>query len=247
MTSNVLLDAGGRAAYVAGAAGGIGEAVVEVLLQAGAHVAGTARKLDRLPSKSHSFLPIASELVNEESVKVGLAQTRDAFGRIDYVINMAGIVGKGPLHEMPLSDWNHVLEVNLTSCFLLAKYGHAYLKETKGTLILCSSTNGINGGSFLSGPAYASSKAAIINLNRYLAKEWAPDGIRVNCVAPGPVDTPMLDRLTEDEHSDLKDRLPLGRYASSEEVAKAVAFLCSDAAVTTTGTYINISSGLVLD
>lgn len=247
MTSDLLLRGQKGAAFVAGAGGGIGAAVSDHLLSSGIRVAGTSRRLDRLATKSDVFLPLAVELVKEEAVASAISQTAEAFGRIDYVINMAGIVGKGPLVDMTLNEWCRVLDVNLTSCFLIAKYAHPFLKDSGGTLIMCSSTNGLNGGSFLSGPAYASSKAAIINLNRYLAKEWASDGIRVNCVVPGPVDTPMLDRLAADQHEELKGRLPLGRYVRADEVAKTVAFLCSDAAAAMTGTYINISSGLVLD
>ena len=246
-TPALLLDAKGRAAFVVGATGGIGAAVASLLQSAGARVAGTGRDVSRLPGKSASFLPLALEVTSEAQMVDALQAAASAFGRIDYAVNMAGIVGKGPLDEMSRADWDRVIDVNLTSCFLLAKHAHVHLKETKGALVLCSSTNGINGGNPMSGAAYAVAKAAIINLNRYLAKEWAPDGIRVNCVVPGPVDTPMLDRLTQEQHATIKSRLLLGRYATAEEVAKAVLFLCSDGAASMTGTYLNISSGLVLD
>ena len=242
-----LLDGSGRAAFVAGASGGIGASVVDVLREAGVRVAGSARDAAKLPAKSANFLPLSVEGADEKAVAEAIEATVAALGRLDYAINMAGIVGAGQLAEMALGDWDRVIEVNLTSCFLIAKHAHRHLKKSKGTLILCSSTNGINGGSYLSGAAYAASKAAILNLNRYLAKEWAADSIRVNCVVPGPVDTPMLDRLTAEQHEGLKANLPLGHYATAEEVAKAVAFLCSDAAASMTGTTINISSGLVLD
>ena len=86
-----------------------------------------------------------------------------------------------------------------------------------------------------------------MNLTRYCAKEWAPDGIRVNAISPGPVDTPMLDRLSADQHAGLKAALPLGKYATADECAGAVLFLCSPHAASMTGTIMNISSGLVLD
>lgn len=247
MPADLLLEAKGRTGFVAGAAGGIGGAVVEALLRAGANVAGSARDAARLSAGHENFLPLAMDPVSEDDVARAIDETTKAFGGIDFAVNMVGMVGVGPLAEMTLEDWRTGLEVNLTSCFLIAKHVYPCLKKTRGVLILCSSTNGLNGGSALSGAAYAAAKAGIINLNRYLAKEWAADGIRVNCVAPGPVATPMLDRLTPEQHEDLKAIVPLGAYATADQVARTVAFLCSDAAVSMTGTTTNISGGLVLD
>ncbi len=242
-----LLEGKGRRAFVAGASGGIGRSVTDVFTSAGARVAGTARDSRNLPAKTADFLPLAMNPVSEDSVAKALDDAAAAFGGLDFVISMIGMVGAGPLADMTAEDWQAVLDVNLTSCFYLAKHAHPHLKRSRGTLVLCSSTNGLNGGSRLSGAAYAVAKAGILNLNRYLAKEWAADGIRVNCVAPGPVETPMLDRLSDDQHAALKAGIPLGTYASADQVARAVAFLCSDAAATMTGTVMNISAGLVLD
>jgi len=242
-----LLDAAGRVGFVAGAAGGIGSAVVEVLRRAGARVAGTARGAKRLPAAAENFLPLTMDPISEDAVAAAMVQTAQAFGSIDMAVNMVGMVHAGPLAVTTLDDWRQGLEVNLTSCFLIAKHIYPHLKKSRGVLILCSSTNGLNGGSALSGPAYAAAKAGIINLNRYLAKEWAGDGIRVHCVAPGPVATPMLDRLTPAQHDALKAGLPLGAYTTADQVARAVAFLCSSAADNMTGTLTNVSGGLVLD
>ena len=247
MAGPALLEANGRAALVIGASGGIGAAVASMLQDCGALVAGTARDAQRLPAASESYLPLSVDATDEAAVAGAVSETVARFGQLDFAVNMAGIVGAGRLASMSLDDWNRVVDANLTSCFLLAKHSYPHLKASRGVVVLCSSTNGINGGSHLSGAAYACSKAAILNLNRYLAKEWAPDGIRVNCVVPGPVDTPMLDRLTEEQHQGIKKVLPLGRYATADEVAKATVFLCSSAAASMTGATINISSGLVFD
>ena len=99
----------------------------------------------------------------------------------------------------------------------------------------------------MSGAAYAASKAGLNNLNRYLAKEWAPDGIRVHTVVPGPIDTPMIHRLSDEQHKGLMKTLLIQHYVAPEEVAKGAAFLCSDAAASMTGTLLNISSGQHLD
>lgn len=141
-----------------------------------------------------------------------------------------------------------MLDVNLTSAFLVVRATHHLLGASgSGRLLLVSSTNGINGGSTLSGPAYAAAKAGVINLSRYLAREWSGDGIRVNCVAPGPVDTPMLARLDAATIDGLVAATPLGRLATAGDVAAVIRHLCSGAAGFLTGTVHNVSGGLLLD
>jgi NAD(P)-dependent dehydrogenase (short-subunit alcohol dehydrogenase family) len=240
-----LIDAAGRVAFVTGATGGIGQAVVRMMLDAGANLAATGRRA--VPFDDERVLPLALDVTDEDAVADAIAQCVKRFGKIDYLIHMAGMVGKGRLDEMPLDDWNTVVSTNLTSSFLVLKHAYKHLTKPGGVAVLCGSSNGYNGGSYLSGAAYASSKAALVNLTRYVAKEWAPDGIRCHVISPGPVDTPMLDRLSHDQHDGLKAALPLGRYATPEECAGAVLFLCSEHAASMTGTNINISSGLVLD
>lgn len=244
-TSPVLLDATGRVAFVTGATGGIGQAVVRMMLDAGGQVAATGRRA--VPFDDTRVLPLTLEVTDEDAVAAALQRCVDTFGRLDYVIHMAGMVGKGRLDEMPLEDWSRVVETNLTSSFLVLKHAYKHITKPGGVAVLCGSSNGYNGGSYLSGAAYASSKAALTNLTRYCAKEWAPDGIRAHLISPGPVDTPMLNRLSDDQHDGLKQALPLGHYATADECAGAVLFLCSQHAASMTGTNMNISSGLVLD
>lgn len=240
-----LLNAEGRVAFVTGATGGIGQAVVRMMLDAGANVAATGRRA--VPFDDERVLPLTLEVTDEDGVETAVQQCVDRFGRLDYVVHMAGMVGKGRLDEQSLKDWNTVVSTNLTSSFLVLKHAYPHLTKPGGVAVLCGSSNGYNGGSYLSGPAYASSKAALVNLTRYSAKEWAPDGLRVHIVSPGPVDTPMLDRLSDDQHDELKSLLPLGKYATADECAGTVLFLCSTHAASMTGTNTNISSGLVLD
>lgn len=241
-----LFRAPGRVVLVTGASGGLGQALLPVLVAGGAQVA--ACHFGAAPGDAAEGVAwFRLDVSDEDDVRAVVRDVRARFGRIDHVVHLAGVVGRGPLVDVPLDDWNRLLAVNLTSAFLMARECHASLKESRGSLVLLSSTNGINGGSHLSGPAYAAAKAGLINLTRYLAKEWMADGIRVNCVAPGPVATPMLDRLSEETLQALRD-ISLNRtFVTAEQVAAKIAFLLSDHGAQLTGTVSNMSAGLLLD
>lgn len=241
MREPILLSAQGRVAFIAGAAGGIGQATARLFEQAGARVAG----FDSNPAKTELYLQ--GEASREEDVARAVQAAVERFGRLDFVVNAVGKTGAGCLAEQSVADWQRSLDVNLNSAFLLTRAVFPYLSQTNGCLVLMGSTNGRNGGSALSGPAYAVAKAGVANLTRYLAKEWASAGVRVNCVVPGPVDTPMLDRLDTPTRSALREAIPLKRYATADEVAGAIAFLCSSYAASMTGAFLNISGGLLLD
>jgi 3-oxoacyl-[acyl-carrier protein] reductase len=232
-------------AWVTGAAGGIGRAVVEALCEAGLRVLAT----DLVPPQAKSsanveWFPLD---VTDEPAVAAFAGTLESAGPCAAVIHLAGRAGRGPLTAISSQEWRELLEVNLTSAFLVARAAHPALRAGRGSLLLCASSNGLNGGSALSGPAYAVAKAGIINLTRYLAREWAADGIRVNCIAPGPIDTPMLERLDAAVRAGLAGATLVGRVGRPEDVADTVRFLCSARASFITGTVHNLSGGLVLD
>lgn len=188
------------------------------------------------------------DVTDEAAISAVLARVLAEHGRLDHVVHLAGVAGKGPLDEVTREEWQRVLDINLTSAFLIARATHAALAASRGTLTLTSSSNGLNGGSALSGPAYAVAKAGIINLTRYLAKEWAADGIRVNCLAPGPIATPMVTgRFAPEVIARLRDAVPLGDLGEPAHVAHAIDYLTSPAAAFVTGTVMNVSGGLVLD
>lgn len=239
------MNAPARVAFVTGAAGGIGRALVDRLAVAGWRVFGCDVTSAAAQDRISAF--VQADVTDEAAIARACQSCLAELGRIDAVVHLAGRAGVGPLVDVSREEWDQLLAVNLTSAFLLARHVHSPLAATRGTLVLMSSTNARNGGSALAGPAYAAAKAGIVNLTRYLAKEWAGAGIRVNCVAPGPVDTPMLRRLPASVVDALEDAIPLGRVATAAEVAAVIAFLCSPDAAYQTGTVLNVSGGLVMD
>ena len=238
---------GSPVALITGAAGGLGRAAVAKLRERGMRVVATDLALAEIPCGAP--LTVASlDVTDEAAISAVLERVLTEFGRLDHVIHLAGAAGRGPVDEVSVLEWNRLLEINLTSAFMLAKSVHPALRETRGSLTLAASSNGLNGGSTLSGPAYAVAKAGLINLARYLAKEWASEGIRVNCLAPGPIDTAMVTgRFSADVITSLRESVPLGQLGQPEQVAHAIDYLTSPSARFVTGTVMNISGGVVLD
>ena len=231
---------------VTGAAGGLGRAVVARLRERAMRVWATDLTLAEIPCGAPMGVS-SLDVTDAAAIKDCVARIVREWGRIDHVVHLAGRAGQGPLDRVALEEWDALLAVNLTSAFLIAQATHAALASTRGSLVLTSSTNGLNGGSALSGPAYAVAKAGIINLARFLARDWASAGVRVNCIAPGPVDTVMLDRLGAAGRARLLKTIPLGRFSSAEQVAAQVAFLLSDDCAAVSGEVFNTSGALVLD
>lgn len=225
----------------------MGRAAVTRLRERGMRVVATDLALAEIPCGMP--LTVASlDVTDDAAIGQLISRIDREFGRLDHVVHLAGVAGAGPIDAVSRADWQRLLDINLTSAFLLAKAVHASLAATRGSLTLTASTNGINGGSALSGPAYAVAKAGLINLMRYLAKEWAAEGIRVNCLAPGPIATPMVTgRFSAEVIDRLKTAVPLGMVGEPTHVAHAIDYLTSPAASFVTGTVMNISGGLVLD
>jgi 3-oxoacyl-[acyl-carrier protein] reductase len=234
-----------RVLLITGAAGGIGQCLVERALAADARVAAFDRREVQITDHPN-LLKLQGDATEEEAVCDAIAQLQAKWNRLDVLVNNAGKAGSGHVESLSLAAWNEILHANLTSNFLCSKHAIPLLKATRGAIVNLSSTNGLTGGSPLSGPAYAAAKAGIIALTKHLARDLASSGVRVNAIAPGPIATPMLDRFDAAAKAALQQSIPLGALGTVEDVANLVFFLASDAARHITGTTISLSGGLVM-
>lgn len=232
---------------VTGAAGGIGRAVVARLHERRFKVVATDAALADLPCAGPvTAFPL--DVTDDAAVRAAVARVMAHLGRLDHVVHLAGRAAQGAFDTVSRAEWDAQLAVNLGSAFTLAQAVHPHLAAARGSLVFTASTNAFNGGSALSGPAYAVAKAGIVNLMRHLAREWAPQRIRVNCLAPGPIDTPMTrGRFPPEVMEQLRAAVPFGMIGAPEHVAHAVDYLLHPDAAFVTGTVLNISGGLVID
>jgi hypothetical protein len=243
----------GKVAIITGANSGIGAASALLLAKEGAAVVLNARRKPELEAVAHAISKAGGKAVvlagsaAEESVARDLvAQALESYGRLDIAFNNAGILGEmGPSSEVSLAGWNEALAVNLTSAFLGAKHQiPAMLKSGGGSVIFTSTFVG-HTASFPGVAAYAASKSGLIGLTQTLASEFGPQGVRVNALLPGAVDTPMYRTMNNSAESQgfIKGLHALKRTATPEELAKSVLYLASDASSFTTGTAMLVDGG----
>ncbi len=242
----------GRIALVTGASQGIGRACAQELARAGATVALAARNEAKLAeavaeitAAGGQAAAFALDIASEESIKAAAKAAVERFGKVEILVNNAGITRDGLTMAMKRADWDDVLGTNLTGAFLLTQAVlRPMLKNRWGRIINISSVVGRTGQA---GQAnYAASKAGLIGLTRALAREVASRGITVNAVAPGYIGTPMTDVLDEKQRAAMMAAIPLGRPGSAMEIAQAVAFLASDAAAYITGHVLDVNGGMFM-
>lgn len=236
-----------KAALVTGAARGIGLAIAKKFLEQGYAVAlidiDRAELVKADSTLGDQSLAVVCDVADPAQVKSAVEETVARFGRIDALVNNAGIAVFKPLLETTHEDWDRVLAVNLTGPFLLAQAcAPIMLKTGAGSIVNIGSISGLRASTLR--VAYGTSKAALAHLTRQQAAELGNLGIRVNMVAPGPVDTAMAKQVhTDDIRADYHDAIPLNRYGLEEEIAAVVWFLCSDAASYVNGQSLAVDGG----
>jgi NAD(P)-dependent dehydrogenase (short-subunit alcohol dehydrogenase family) len=240
-----------RVVLVTGASQGIGRAIAVEMARVGAHVAVCSRRADALETvaaavrdEGRKALAVACDVGDGQQVETAVKRTVDTFGRIDVLVNNAGYRIRARLEDLPRHEWDAMIATNLTGVFLFSQaVGRVMIQQKGGTIVNVSSVAGRSGSRGMA--AYAAAKAGVTALTQSLGAEWAKYGIRVNAVAPGPVETEGVLEVwkTPAMIANASREVPLGRLGRPEEIAWAVIFVASDQANFMTGETMYVSGG----
>jgi len=234
-----------KTAIVTGAARGIGLATTKQFLAEGRRVAMIDRDAEALMAEAGALknvLPVVCDVSQPEQVAAMIAEVAGAFGRIDALVNNAGVADFGPIEETSFERWRTVMATNLDGVFLCSQAAIPELRKTSGAIVNIASISGLRASTLR--VAYGTSKAGVIQLTQQQAAELGEYGIRANCVAPGPVRTKLAMAVHSQEIIDAyHDAIPLNRYGSEDEIASVIVFLCSDKASYVTGQTIASDGG----
>ena len=236
----------GLVAIVTGGASGIGLATAKELVARGAAVAVLDRSLDGLPEPLIGF---AADVTDRASIEAAVAEVADRFGGIDVVVNNAGISAVGTVAENDDAEWTRVLDVNVIGMARVTAAALSWLRRSDAASVVnVSSIAALNG--LPQRALYSASKGAVLALTYAMATDHFAEGIRVNCVCPGTVHTPFVDRMLQGfadpvaERAALDARQATGKMVAPEEVAAAIAYLASPRSVSTTGTALDVDGGV---
>ncbi|MBB6172619.1 NAD(P)-dependent dehydrogenase (short-subunit alcohol dehydrogenase family) [Nocardiopsis mwathae] len=241
----------GRVAVITGAGSGIGRATALRLASEGATI--VAVDLDReagdAVAEETGGSAIAADVTDEEAVKAAFAEVKDVYGRVDVAFNNAGISppDDDSILDTGIDAWRRVQEVNLTSVYLCCKYALPHMREQGRGAIVNTASFVATMGAATSQISYTASKGGVLAMSRELGVQFAREGIRVNALSPGPVNTPLLTELFAKDPERAQRRLvhvPFGRFAEPEEIAAAVAFLASDDASFITASNFLVDGGI---
>jgi 3-oxoacyl-[acyl-carrier protein] reductase len=244
----------GRVSIVTGGARGIGKAIALTLVREGVKVAivdfdqeGAIALKNEIEKKGGEAIAIPCDVSKSADVKIMVDQVKHAFGRIDILINNAGIIRRGTIETVTEQDWDKVIEVNLKGTFNCCKAVVETMKSQRyGKIVNVSSIAG-KMGDITSAPGYGPSKAGIDALTKTLARQLAHYGINVNGVAPHAIETEMSAQWSEERRKEIIASIPLGRLGKPEDVAEAALFLVSEEASFITGEIIDVNGGALMD
>lgn len=245
-----------RVALVTGGAYGIGRGIIQEFARKGDAVVIADRDAERgaalqtsLRAAGNQVLFVQTDIRVETQVQALMTTVSESLGRIDVLCNNAGIERYHRAEEYTIDDWNAISETNLRGAFLCAKYAYPLLKKFRGCIVNISSVQGIANEPRIS--AYAASKAGLLGLTRGMALDFAADGVRVNAVCPGAIQTGMMEPFIKDQPDPeeavraIGRTIPLGRVGQPEDIAQAVYFLASPAASYITGATLVVDGGLL--
>lgn len=240
-----------KVVIVTGATSGIGVGVAKAFAKEGASVILVGRNTEKGKNIEQEIIStgakaafIQCDVSNAEEVQKMVEKAVETFGKIDILFNNAGVMLQSmEIERMPLEDWQKTMDINLTGTFLVSKYAKPYIVKEKGNIINNASIAGLQHYAAGRSYAYSASKAAVIQFSHQMAKNYGEEGVRVNCICPGIVDTPILGTRNREEYA---QRVPLKRLATPEDVAKIVLFLASDDANYLTGVVLPIDGGVSL-
>ncbi|MCP1677277.1 gluconate 5-dehydrogenase [Natronocella acetinitrilica] len=250
---NRVFDVSGKVAIVTGSSSGLGVQFAKVLAEHGVNLILAARRIQRMESlaaeleqKGVKVIPIKCDVTQEEDVKNVVQKAIDEFGRVDILINNAGLGAVTPLEKTTLEEWENVHNVNVAGVFLFIKHVIPYMKEKQyGKIINISSMFGHVGNTAITTAAYHSSKGAVDNLTNALAGEFSKYGITSNAIGPGFFESEMTEEVINDEDflKFIQNRCPMGRPGKAGELDGALLFLASDASSYVSGVTIYVDGG----
>ena len=250
-----MFDLKGRVAVVTGGNGGIGLGMARGLARAGAHVVIAARNAEKSAAAVKELARVGAQgstatvdVADEASVTALIDGVKSRQGRLDILINNAGMNIRKPVHELKLAEWRQVIDTNLTSAYLCCHAAYPLFKAAGGGKIInIGSMMSIFGASFA--PAYAASKGGIVQLTKATAVAWAPDNIQVNAVLPGWIDTELTQNARKEVkglHDSVLARTPAGRWGTIDDMEGIAVFLASAASDFVTGTAIPVDGGYAI-